>query len=234
VDDKEVILRFEKELWSRGYRFVAGVDEAGRGPLAGPVVAAAVIFPRNVNPFLFKDSKKLKEKERRELFYRILDEAVSVGIGFADSLEVDSLNIYRATLLAVRRALSDLSVVPDFLITDYLRLDGFKDKSLVLVKGDERSFSCACASVVAKVARDFIMEKLSEVFPGYGFEKHKGYPTKAHLLAIDSFGITPVHRRSFGRVKGKREKGGENSFPVSPQERLLYYKEKLQELLRRD
>jgi ribonuclease HII len=233
VDDK-VILYFERELWSKGYRFVAGVDEAGRGPLAGPVVAAAVIFPQDVNPFLFKDSKKLKERERRELFYRILKEAISVGIGLADSLEIDSLNIYRATLLAVKRALNDLSVVPDFLITDYLKLEEFKDKSLVLVKGDEKSFSCACASVVAKVTRDFIMEELAKVFPGYGFEKHKGYPTKYHLEAIKSLGITPIHRRSFGRVRGKREKGGENSFPVSPQERLLYYKEKLQELLRRD
>ena len=233
MDDK-VILYFERELWSKGYRFVAGVDEAGRGPLAGPVVAAAVIFPQDVNPFLFKDSKKLKERERRELFYRILKEAISVGIGLADSLEIDSLNIYRATLLAVKRALNDLSVVPDFLITDYLKLEEFKDKSLVLVKGDEKSFSCACASVVAKVTRDFIMEELAKVFPGYGFEKHKGYPTKYHLEAIKSLGITPIHRRSFGRVRGKREKGGENSFPVSPQERLLYYKEKLQELLRRD
>ncbi|TCK04472.1 ribonuclease HII [Phorcysia thermohydrogeniphila] len=234
MDDKEVILCFERELWSKGYRFVAGIDEAGRGPLAGPVVAAAVIFPQDVNPFLFKDSKKLKAKERKELFYRIFKEAVSVGIGFADSIEIDSLNIYRATLLAVKRAVENLSVVPDFLITDYLRVEEFKERSLVLVKGDEKSFSCACASVVAKVTRDFIMEELAKLFPGYGFEKHKGYPTKHHLEAIKSLGVTPIHRRSFGKVAGERKRGGEDSFPVSTEERLLYYKEKLQELLRRN
>ena len=234
MDDKELILSFERELWSKGYRFVAGIDEAGRGPLAGPVVAAAVIFPQDVNPFLFKDSKKLRVKDRKELFYKIFQEALSVGVGFADSSEIDSLNIYRATLLAVKRAIEDLSVTPDFLITDYLRVEEFREKSLVLVKGDEKSFSCACASVVAKVTRDFIMEELAKVFPGYGFEKHKGYPTKYHLEAIKSLGITPIHRRSFGKLNRERKKGGGDSFPVSTEERLLYYKEKLQELLRRN
>ena len=234
MDDKELILSFERELWSKGYRFVAGIDEAGRGPLAGPVVAAAVIFPQDVNPFLFKDSKKLRVKDRKELFYKIFQEALSVGVGFADSSEIDSLNIYRATLLAVKRAIEDLSVTPDFLITDYLRVEEFREKSLVLVKGDEKSFSCACASVVAKVTRDFIMEELAKVFPGYGFEKHKGYPTKYHLEAIKSLGITPIHRRSFGKLTRDRKKGGGDSLPVSTEERLLYYKEKLQELLRRN
>jgi len=158
VDDKEVILSFERELWKKGFKLVAGVDEAGRGPLAGPVVAAAVVFPQNINPFLFKDSKKLTEKKREKLFYEIFEKAVSVGVGFADSTEIDELNILNATKLAVKRAISSLSVEPDFFITDALKLEDFKENSLVLVKGDEKSFSCACASVVAKVVRDFIMK----------------------------------------------------------------------------
>ena len=233
MDDKETIVSLEKQLWLKGYRFVAGLDEAGRGPLAGPVVAAAVVFPPNAKPFLFKDSKKLKEEERKFFFRKILKEALAVGVGFADSLEIERFNVYRATLLAAQRAVENLSVEPDFLITDYLKLPGFSNL-LPLPKGDEKSFSCACASVVAKVVRDFIMEELSVVFPGYGFEKHKGYPTQFHIKAIERLGITPIHRRNFARVKGERERRGNFSFPLSCEERLLYYKEKLQELLRRN
>jgi len=236
VDDKEVILRFERELWKKGFKLVAGVDEAGRGPLAGPVVAAAVVFPQNINPFLFKDSKKLTEKKREKLFYEIFEKAVSVGVGFADSTEIDELNILNATKLAVKRAISSLSVEPDFFITDALKLEDFKENSLVLVKGDEKSFSCACASVVAKVVRDFIMKDLAKFFPKYGFEKHKGYPTKYHVEMIKKWGVSPVHRRSFGKVEGKVEgkMGGGSSFPISTCERLRYYQEKFQELLRRN
>ncbi|ADY73342.1 Ribonuclease H [Desulfurobacterium thermolithotrophum DSM 11699] len=236
MDDKEVIIQFEREYWNKGYKLIAGIDEAGRGPLAGPVVAAAVIFPQSVIPFLFKDSKKLTEKRRKELFFKIFEKAICVGVGFADSLEIDKLNILNATKLAVKRALSSLPVQPDFLITDALEIEEFKDRSLVLTKGDEKSFSCACASVVAKVTRDFIMEKLAELFPAYGFEKHKGYPTKFHISKIEEIGISPVHRRSFGRVREKKERGigREDSFPLSVEERLLYYQEKLQELLRGD
>ncbi len=234
MDDKEVILQIEKELWKKGYDLVAGIDEAGRGPLAGPVVAAVVVFPKNVNPFLFCDSKKLSKKRRKELFYRIHREALAVGVGFADSEEIDKINIYRATVLAVERALSSLPVEPDFLITDYIKIPKMNDSILAIPKGDERSFSCACASVVAKVVRDHIMEDLSRFFPEYGFEKHKGYPTKLHISKIEELGITPIHRRSFGRVKGKGDKGRRDSFPLSCEERLLYYREKLQELLRRN
>ena len=233
MDDQEVILQIERSLWNKGYKLVAGIDEAGRGPLAGPVVAAAVVFPQNVNPFLFKDSKKLKERERRELFFRIFETAISVGVGFADSTEIDRLNIYQATVLAARRAVEELSVEPDFFITDYLKIPQFAGRILAIPKGDEKSFSCACASVVAKVTRDYIMEELSKVFPEYSFERHKGYPTKAHVKAIKELGITPIHRRSFGKVSGERERGRGDSFPIFVEERLLYYKEKLQELLRR-
>jgi len=234
VDDQQVILKFERELWNKGYKRIAGIDEAGRGPLAGPVVAAVVVFPPNVNPFLFKDSKKLKESERETLFYEIVNSCLDFSIGFADSLEIDSLNIYKATLLAVHRALKGLKEKPDFLITDYLKIEGYEENSLVLVKGDERSFSCACASVLAKVTRDYIMKSFEEIFPGYDFSSNKGYPTKKHIAAIDKMGITPIHRGSFGRVKGKRVRRGKDSFPLSVEERLRYYKEKLQELLGRD
>ena len=232
-DQKEVILQIEKSLWRKGYSLVAGVDEAGRGPLAGPVVAAAVVFPKTVSPFLFKDSKKIPPSQRLTLFKKIYSEALAVGVGFADSTEIDRLNIYRATVLAAERAISSLPFEPDFLITDYLKIPSFSNKILPIAKGDERSFSCACASVVAKVVRDFIMEELSELFPGYGFERHKGYPTKAHCTAIKERGITPLHRRSFEKVKGEREGGGGDCFPASTEERLLYYRQKLQELLRR-
>ncbi|WP_283400664.1 ribonuclease HII [Desulfurobacterium pacificum] len=234
MDDQQVILKFERELWNKGYKRIAGIDEAGRGPLAGPVVAAVVVFPPNVNPFLFKDSKKLKESERENLFYEIVNSCLDFSVGFADSLEIDSLNIYKATLLAVHRALKGLKEKPDFLITDYLKVEGYEENSLVLVKGDERSFSCACASVLAKVTRDYIMKSFEEIFPGYDFSSNKGYPTKKHIAAIDKMGITPIHRGSFGRVKGKRVRRGKDSFPLPVEERLRYYREKLQELLGRD
>ncbi|WP_457681233.1 ribonuclease HII [Thermovibrio sp.] len=234
MDDKEVILQIEKSLWKKGYSLVAGVDEAGRGPLAGPVVAAAVVFPQNITPFLFKDSKKLTPKKRKELFKEIYSKALAVGVGFADPLEIDQLNIYRATVLAAERALSELPFTPHYLITDYLKIPSYSDKILPLPKGDEKSFSCACASVVAKVVRDFIMEELSAVFPGYGFEKHKGYPTKEHCRAIKELGITSVHRRSFGKVKGERERRGGDGFPLLKEERLRYYRQKLHQLLRGD
>ncbi|WP_456342819.1 ribonuclease HII [Thermovibrio sp.] len=233
MDDKEVILEIEKSLWKKGYFLVAGIDEAGRGPLAGPVVAAAVVFPESVNPFLFKDSKKLTPSQRLELFKRIYSEALAVGVGFADPLEIDEINIYRATILAAERAISELPFTPHFLITDYLKIPSFADRILPIPKGDERSFSCACASVIAKVVRDFIMEELSALFPGYGFEKHKGYPTKAHCRAIRELGITPIHRRSFGKVKGERERRGGDCFPATKEERLSYYRQKLRQLLRR-
>ncbi len=234
MDDKEVILQIEKSLWKKGYSLVAGVDEAGRGPLAGPVVAAAIVFPQNITPFLFKDSKKLTPKKRKELFKEIYSKALAVGVGFADPLEIDQLNIYRATILAAERALSELPFTPHYLITDYLKIPSYSGKILPFPKGDEKSFSCACASVVAKVVRDFIMEELSAVFPGYGFEKHKGYPTKEHCRAIKELGITSVHRRSFGKVKGERERRGEDGFPLFKEERLRYYRQKLHQLLRGD
>ena len=219
MDDKEANLRFEKELWSKGFKHIAGVDEAGRGPLAGPVVAGVVILPEGTKPFFSGDSKKLSKKERTKHFAEIFKRAVAVSYGIADSLEIDCLNIRRATLLAVIRAIENLRQTPDCLITDYIDVEGFK--TLSLAKGDQLSFTCACASVVAKVVRDYIMEKVSPVFPHYKFHKNKGYPTKEHIKAIDTFGVTPIHRMTFARVKGK--KLNMFAFPANLKERMQLY-----------
>ncbi|SNR88775.1 ribonuclease HII [Desulfurobacterium atlanticum] len=233
MDDQKEIIFFEKKLWQSGIKLIAGIDEAGRGPLAGPVVAAAVIFPKNSTPFLNRDSKKITEKQREKLFKRIIHEAVSVGIGFADSIEIDEINILNATKLAVKRAINSLKQKPEFLITDALNIEEFSDKQLTLIKGDEKSFSCAAASIVAKVTRDYIMKSLDSIFPDYNLKKHKGYPTKEHISLIIKNGISPIHRRSFGRVKECQiwNRRGEESFPLSLEERLLYYREKFQELI---
>lgn len=236
MDDQKEIIFFEKKLWQSGINLIAGIDEAGRGPLAGPVVAAAVIFPPNITPFLKKDSKKLTPNQRKKLFKKIVKEAISVGIGFADSIEIDRINILNATKLAVKRAIKCLTQKPEFLITDALNIEEFSDKQFNLIKGDEKSFSCAAASIIAKVTRDYIMETFDSIFPDYNFKKHKGYPTKEHISLIIKHGVSPIHRRSFGRVKevSNWNGRGEKSFPVSAEERLLYYREKFQELMGRD
>ena len=185
---------YEEEFWEKGL-LVAGVDEAGRGPLAGPVVASAVILPPFTEPFLKGDSKKLSKKEREELYEHIRKTALAVGTAVVDSAVIDRINIYQATKLAMKRALEDLKHHFDVVISDYVKLEGFN--CLPLVKGDERSLSCACASVVAKVLRDRIMERFHEIYPEYEFVKHKGYPTKKHRELIKKFGVTEIHRRSF-------------------------------------
>jgi len=185
---------YEEQFWKRGL-IVAGVDEAGRGPLAGPVVASAVILPPNTEPFLEKDSKKLSRKNREELFFHIKETAIAVGTAVVDNVIVDKLNIHSATKLAMKRALQDLKHRFDVVISDYVKLEGFN--CLPLVKGDERSLSCACASVIAKVLRDRIMEHYHNIYPQFMFIKHKGYPTKLHRELIKKHGITEIHRRSF-------------------------------------
>ncbi|WP_457600309.1 ribonuclease HII [Hydrogenivirga sp.] len=185
---------YEEKFWREGVT-VAGVDEAGRGPLAGPVVAAAVILPPFTEPFLKGDSKKLTQKEREELYELIRKTAIAVGTAVVDSSVIDRINILQATKLAMKRALNDLKHSFDVVISDYVKLEDFN--CLPLVKGDERSLSCACASVVAKVLRDRIMERFHEVYPEYEFIKHKGYPTKKHRELIRKYGITEIHRKSF-------------------------------------
>lgn len=188
------MLEIEKELISNGYKYIAGVDEAGRGPLAGPVVASAVVFPPNIKPFIHYDSKKLTEKEREELFLEIKEYAISVGIGVVDNEEIDRINIHNATKLAMKRAIEDLKLQVDFIITDYVKLE--YENLIALKKGDEISHSIAAASIIAKVYRDNIMKEFSKIYP-HSFDKHKGYPTKLHIEEIKKYGITPIHRKSF-------------------------------------
>ncbi len=188
------MIDYEIRFWRDGL-LVAGVDEAGRGPLAGPVVAGAVILKPGTEPFLKVDSKRLTPKEREEVFEEIKGRAIAVGVGVVDSAVIDRINILQATKLAMKRALEDLRTDFDVVISDYVRIEGYE--CLPVVKGDERSLSCACASVVAKVVRDRIMERFHDVYPEYEFSRHKGYPTKRHRELIRKFGITDIHRRSF-------------------------------------
>ena len=187
----------ENSLYSETVQLICGVDEAGRGPLAGPVCAAAVILPRDLQIPGLTDSKKLTDKKRRELFPVIQEQAVAYGIGLASEQEIDEINILQATCLAMRRALDQLSVRPDLALIDGNRETDFGLPVKTVVKGDSLSANIAAASILAKVTRDNIMIQLSEQYPEYGFEIHKGYGTKAHYAALTEHGASPVHRRSF-------------------------------------
>ena len=176
---------------------ICGVDEAGRGPLAGPVCAAAVILPQGeISPGL-NDSKKLTDKKRRELFPVIKEKAIAYGIAFASEAEIDEINILQATFLAMKRAIAQLDGKADFALIDGNRETDFGIPCQTVIKGDGRSANIAAASVLAKVTRDIYMEELAEKYPQYGFEIHKGYGTKAHYAALDAHGISPIHRMSF-------------------------------------
>ena len=187
----------ENSLYSETVQLICGVDEAGRGPLAGPVCAAAVILPRDLQIPGLTDSKKLTDKKRRELFPVIQKQAVAYGIGLASEQEIDEINILQATFLAMRRALDQLSVRPDLALIDGNRETDFGLPVKTVVKGDSLSANIAAASILAKVTRDNIMIQMSEQYPEYGFEIHKGYGTKAHYAALTEHGASPVHRRSF-------------------------------------
>jgi len=192
---------FEKKAYAQGYRLVAGVDEAGRGPLAGPVVAAAAILDPESDVVGIDDSKKLTPKKRDKLFDILQTEAVALGVGIASPTEIDDINILQASLLAMKRAVEDMAIQPDFLLIDGL----FKIPSALpqeaITKGDSRSASIAAASIIAKVTRDRLMQTYDSTYPEYGFAGHKGYPTKAHKAAIRQHGGCPIHRRSFKGVK---------------------------------
>ena len=188
---------FEHEKLSEGFTLICGVDEAGRGPLAGPVCAAAVILPDGVVIPGLNDSKKLSDKKRRELFPIIKEKAIAYSIAFADHREIDEINILQATFLAMQRAIDGLSVRPDFALIDGNRQKDFGVPVQTIVQGDSRSASIAAASILAKVTRDDLMEQLSVQYPGYGFEIHKGYGTKAHYAALKDMGPSPVHRLTF-------------------------------------
>ncbi len=190
-------LEIEMGLWSRDLRTIAGVDEAGRGPLAGPVVAAAVVFPVGTILKGVEDSKKLTEKRREELFPLIQDQAITVGVGIVDHEAIDRINILRATILAMHKAIDELTVKPDIVIVDG---NSFSHETLQyqnIIDGDEKSFTIAAASIIAKVTRDRLMRSYHLQYPVYGFAQHKGYGTKQHLEAIKRYGPCPIHRRSF-------------------------------------
>ncbi len=191
------MLKFERELWGRGVTCVAGLDEAGRGPLAGPVVAAAVVFPPEVFIAQIDDSKKLSQILREELFDVIIQHALDFGIGQAEVDEIDDLNILQASFLAMKRALSKLKMKPEYLLVDGRAFPNDDIPFKPIIKGDSLSFSIAAASILAKVTRDRIMCEYDREFPEYGFASHKGYATAAHLDAIAKFGFCQIHRQSF-------------------------------------
>lgn len=187
----------EEGFYADGIKVICGVDEAGRGPLAGPVCAAAVILPPNLEIPGLTDSKKLTDKKRRELFPVIQEQAIAWGIGLADEKEIDEINILQATFLAMRRALEQLQVKPELALIDGNRETDFGVPVKTVVKGDSLSMNIAAASILAKVTRDDLMVKYAEQYPGYGFEIHKGYGTKAHYAALTQLGASPIHRKTF-------------------------------------
>ncbi|MEE1108906.1 MAG: ribonuclease HII, partial [Lachnospiraceae bacterium] len=180
-----------------GYGLIAGIDEVGRGPLAGPVMAGAVILPKD-HPILYlNDSKKLTEKKREELYEVIMKEAVAVGIGMASEQRIDEINILNATYEAMREAIGKLAPQPDILLNDAVKIPGVSIRQVPIIKGDAKSVSIAAASIVAKVTRDRLMAEYEKIYPGYGFAKNKGYGTAEHIAAIKEMGPCPIHRRSF-------------------------------------
>ena len=188
---------YENEARKNGFMVIAGLDEAGRGPLAGPVVAGCCVLDPEVMVLGVNDSKKLSEKKRAELFPLIQEKALSYGVGIVDEKVIDQINILEATKLAMKKAIEALSVQPDLLLIDALRLPDLAIRQEDIIKGDAKSVSIAAASILAKETRDRIMREYDSVYPEYGFAKHKGYGTKEHIEAIRKYGPCPIHRRSF-------------------------------------
>ncbi len=192
----------EKRLWNLGYENIAGCDEAGRGPLFGPVVAASVILPHDFVLEGLNDSKKLSEKKREKYYPIIMEKALAVSVSIVEAEEIDKINIYEASRQGMLRATNSLKVKPDYIITDAMPLDGFTSvPHEAIIKGDAKSITIAAASVIAKVTRDRIMYEIDKVHPEYEFKKHKGYPTKKHLELIEKYGIIDGYRRTYGPVK---------------------------------
>lgn len=196
--------QYDESIRKDGFSVIAGIDEAGRGPVAGPVVAAAVILPEDFRIEGIRDSKKIPKKEREELFWAILLNALDIGIGIVDSHVIDRINILRATRQAMHNAAMDLtnniSGKPDIILIDALTIPSIKIKQMPIIKGDAKSASIAAASIIAKVVRDGIMLKYHSIYPQYEFDRHKGYATKAHLDKIKKYGPCPIHRKSFQKV----------------------------------
>ncbi len=190
-------LEYENAALNSGFEVVCGIDEAGRGPLAGPVYAAAVILPKGHIVEGVNDSKKISEKKRNLLFDKIIDECVCYSIGTASEQEIDEINILQATFLAMRRAVAGLEIKPDIALVDGNKKPGLDIAEQTIVKGDSKSANIAAASIIAKVSRDRYMLEMSEKYPEYQFEKHKGYGTKLHYEMIEKYGVSPIHRKTF-------------------------------------
>lgn len=191
----EIMKKYEYEYEACGY--ICGIDEVGRGPLAGPVVAGAVILPKNCDILYLNDSKQLSEKKREELYDIIMEKAVSVGLGYSSPERIDEINILQATYEAMREAISKLDPAPDILLNDAVTIPKVNIRQVPIIKGDAKSISIAAASIVAKVARDRMMVDYDSIFPEYGFAGNKGYGSAAHIEALKKYGPTPIHRRSF-------------------------------------
>ncbi len=192
----------EKRLWNQGYQNIAGCDEAGRGPLFGPVVACSVILPHDFKLDGLNDSKKLTEKKREEYYPVIMEKAISVGVSIVSAKEIDEINIYEASRQSMLRAINSMKAKPDYIITDAMPLDKFTNiPSEAIIKGDAKSITIAAASVIAKVTRDRLMYEEDKKHPEYLFAKHKGYPTKKHIELLNKYGIIDGYRRTYGPVK---------------------------------
>lgn len=195
------LLKYEKALYKNGVNLIAGVDEVGRGPLVGPVVAAAVILPINYHLDGLNDSKKLTEKKRERFYDILMQEAIAIGIGEASAKEIDEINIYQASKLAMMRALKNLKIKPEHVLVDAMPLKEIDTPSTSIIHGDALSLSIAAASVIAKVTRDRMMIELDKKYPEYGFAQHKGYPTKKHLEVLQKYGVLDNYRFTYGPVR---------------------------------
>ncbi len=191
----EKMKEFERKY--ADFSCICGIDEAGRGPLAGPVAAGAVILPKNCSILYLNDSKQLSEKKREELYDEIMEKAVSVGLGMVPAERIDEINILQATYEAMRMAIGQLSEVPDILLNDAVTIPGVSIKQVPIIKGDAKSISIAAASIIAKVSRDRLMAEYDKIYPEYGFASHKGYGAQSHIEAIKRLGATPIHRKTF-------------------------------------
>lgn len=195
---------YDQLIRKEGFGIIAGVDEAGRGPLAGPVVAVSVILPSGVRIEGVRDSKKIQGKEREQLFEEIFFNAIDIGIGIVDAVEIDRINILEATKLAMHRAITNLTKKPDIVLIDALNIPSVDIRQKSIIKGDAKSASIAAASIIAKVIRDSIMKEYHRIYPQYDFVRHKGYATKTHLDRIEKYGPSPIHRKSFQKVMDLR------------------------------
>lgn len=195
-------LTYQEQFYNDKINLIVGVDEAGRGPLAGPVVAAAVIFPRAYNNIDINDSKQLSEKKREALFDVIKENAIAYGVGIVSAEMIDEINIYEATKVAMKQAINNLKHNYDLILTDAMKLDSFDVEVIDIIKGDAKALPIAAASIIAKVTRDHMMDELDKKYPKYGFKKHKGYGTKEHMEALNKYGpIKGVHRFSYKPVE---------------------------------